>query len=306
MAVGSRAAPIAFCDQVTLRGNRLQMNSAPTSDQFKNTKFVLPPLGKSQLETALPGITAANGNSYERMPPGEAYRLRHADIIYDAGKVAAYDACLNGLLADGILDKIDVLEVLTAPFRATSLQNLVQRRYDGSVSGTLAFTPGIGMSGATATDFVELAFNPTTASAPSFTQNSAFMALWRGGDSGVGYRCGSSNSRVSANVPGNIDWRPNAASAVSAVAPANFEMAWWTRPDATKFTYGYDGTTVSADAALASAALTASNLRIGATGGTTSAAPGIHRAFVAGGYLTVTEKEMLRGRVNALLAALAA
>ena len=46
-------------------------------------------------------------------------------------------------------------------------------------------------------------------------------------------------------------------------------------------------------------------MQIGATGGTTSAGNGLHRAFAAGGYLTIAEKEKLRTRVEALLAALA-
>jgi len=299
-----RSTPVATFDLVTLRGNKIQLNGSPTAAQFQNTTFVLPPLGKLQLEAALPAITSTNGNSYQRMPPGEAYLLRHASIIYDAAKVAAYKACLDGLLADGLLDKMDVLFILAAPYQATALQNAGQATFNASVTGALAFAAGQGFSGADASNYVQLAYNPTSGGA-RFTRNSACMALWKGPGASVLTRAGTSVSRLSTRASLAIDWRPNMIAPTTATATQDFACAWWTRPDATKFSHGYDSTVVGTDVAGASEALTATNMLIGATGASSSTGNGLHKAMLAGECLTVAEMQQAITRVNALLAALA-
>jgi len=299
-----RTTPVAMFDTVTLRGNSLQLNASPTAAQFKNTAFILPPLGKAALEASLPGITSSNGNSYDRMPPGEAYLLRHANVLYDAAKIAAYKACLDGLLADGLLDKIDVLSILAAPYQATALQNATQAAFNATLTGAPTFAAGQGFSGADASNYVQLAYQPGTSSGVRFSRDSACMALWKGAGASVLTRAGTSVSRLSTRSSLAIDWRPNMVTPVTATAAQDFAVAWWTRPDATKFSYGYDSTVVGTDVAGASEALTASNMLIGATGGTASTGNGLHKAFLAAEYLTPPQMQQAISRVNALLAAL--
>lgn len=297
-----RVTPVSYFDGATLRGNSIGLNASPSSAQFVNTKFILPPLGLAALEASLPGITGLNGNSYERMPPGEGFLLRRTDMFYGA-KETAYQDCLDGLLADGILDKLDVLIVPAAPHQTTALLNTVQNQNNAAAVGSPVFTAGQGFSGMDGTNHVALVYNPS-AGGLKFTRDSAFLALWKGpGD--ILTRTGTSVSRISGRVSRNIDWRPNMITATTAIAPADYTMAWWTRPNSTNFSYGYDGTTVGNNTAGASEALTPSHFLIGATGGTSSTGNGLHKAMAAGQYLTIAEKEQLRLRVNTLLGILA-
>ncbi|MGE4324109.1 MAG: hypothetical protein AB7E60_13925 [Sphingobium sp.] len=300
-----RSESVSFFDGATLRGNQIALNSGSVATQFRNTRFVLPPLGKAALEAALPNITTTNGNSYGRMPPGEAYLLRHAAILYDR-KATAYRACLDGLLDDGIIDKLDGLMILAAPFQATALQNAAQAQYNGALVGAPGFVAGQGFSGADAGNYVNLAYNPGGATTMQFQQNSAFMALWKGAGLSQNVRGGSNNSRVGHTAGGEVMIRPNSGTTIQQAPGGDYAMAWWTRGDASTASWGVDGATVGNAIASASAAITSATMGIGSLGGVASTGNGLHRAFAAGGYLTVAEKEKLRVRVDALLAALEA
>jgi hypothetical protein len=103
----------------------------------------------------------------------------------DAGHLAAYKALLDGMTTDGLFDVdgtsdyFDALYVFATQDSTTALLNLVSATFNiSTVGGTPDFDADSGIIAIGSGDFLRTDFNPTTASSPKFTQDSAHLSCW--------------------------------------------------------------------------------------------------------------------------------
>ena len=96
----------------------------------------------------------------------------------DTTHTNAYTALIDGLVADGVWPKLDVLHVYATQDSTTALLNLVSSNYTGSLLGTPSFTADRGFTGSIGAVGMNTNFNPVTATSPNYTQNSAHMSVW--------------------------------------------------------------------------------------------------------------------------------
>lgn len=99
----------------------------------------------------------------------------------NSAREALYSALIDGLVADGVWAKLDVLNVCCAFDEATALANLKQSSYLSSreqSAGAATFTADQGWSAGSVLKRVTTNFNPSTASAPNFTRNDGMVGCW--------------------------------------------------------------------------------------------------------------------------------
>lgn len=98
----------------------------------------------------------------------------------DATHINAYTALINGLIADGIWAKLDVLHIYATQDSTTALLNLVSTSYNGTANGLPSFSIDLGYTGTSGstTKYIDTGFNATTAISPHFTTNSAHVSYW--------------------------------------------------------------------------------------------------------------------------------
>ena len=97
----------------------------------------------------------------------------------DATHVNAYTALIDGLVADGIWAKLDMLHIYATQNAATADLNLIGNIYNATPTSSPTFTADQGYTGAsTGTKYLRTNFTPSTASSPKFTQNSAHVSIW--------------------------------------------------------------------------------------------------------------------------------
>jgi hypothetical protein len=89
---------------------------------------------------------------------------------------AIYATLINGLAAAGVWSQLDVLCVAGVD-NATTLTNLVQSSYTGTLVGTPSFASFIGYSIGGSFNYVDTGFNPTSPGL-NYQQNGAFLAAW--------------------------------------------------------------------------------------------------------------------------------
>jgi antitoxin component of RelBE/YafQ-DinJ toxin-antitoxin module len=101
----------------------------------------------------------------------------------DATHTNAYTALINGLVADGIWAKLDVLHVYATQNQTTALLNLVSTSYNGLALGATlpTFTADRGFLGgvdAAFSGYIDPVFNPATAVSPKHVRDSAHISAW--------------------------------------------------------------------------------------------------------------------------------
>jgi hypothetical protein len=145
-----------------------------------------------------------------------------ADDLY----INAYKAFLNGLTTDGLFNSdgstnfFDFLYIWATKDQATALLNLVSANFPCTNTGGLTFTANSGFAGANnPAQVIDSQFNPTTASSPKFTQDSAHLSIWNlGNTTSFGPICGASgDTTIEHLIPkftgdGNLYARINDAS----------------------------------------------------------------------------------------------
>jgi hypothetical protein len=97
----------------------------------------------------------------------------------DAAHIAADTAFIDGLVADGIWSKFDVIRVFATQTSAAALLNMVSASYPGVIHGSPVFTADRGFTGVdtSTTVWIGSGFNPSTAGG-KYTQNSAHLSSW--------------------------------------------------------------------------------------------------------------------------------
>lgn len=104
----------------------------------------------------------------------------------DATHTNAYKALLNGLTTDGFFNSdgttnyFDALYIFATQDATTALLNLVSATFNATAQGAPTFTADNGFNGvvSSTTVYIETGFNPTTASSPKYTLNSAHASGW--------------------------------------------------------------------------------------------------------------------------------
>jgi Bacterial Ig-like domain len=98
----------------------------------------------------------------------------------DATHLAAYQGLIDGLVADGVWSKFDVLYVFATQDSTTALLNLISSSFNATANGAPTFTTDRGYTGvdSSSTVFLDTGFNPVTASSPKFTQNNGHVSTW--------------------------------------------------------------------------------------------------------------------------------
>lgn len=101
----------------------------------------------------------------------------------DSTHINAYKALLNGLTTDGLFNSdgtssyLDVLYIFATQDETNALLNLCSTNFGGINFTGLTHTPDVGFVGDSSNKILTL-FNPTTATTPNYTQNSAHFSQW--------------------------------------------------------------------------------------------------------------------------------
>lgn len=120
--------------------------------------------------------------------PLSAFLTRaNAVTTLDGTHTSAYTALINGGVSDGWWSKLDVLMIYATQSSGVALLNLVNATYTATAGAGLAFVTDRSFGGNGTTDQLVTTFNPSTATSPNFTQNSAHVSVWslNAGQSGV-------------------------------------------------------------------------------------------------------------------------
>jgi hypothetical protein len=150
----------------------------------------------------------------------------------DSTHVNAYMALIDGLVADGIWAKLDVLHVYATQNSTTALLNLVSSSYAATYVGSPTFTADRGFTGVSGNNgAINTNFNPSTGS-HVFTQNSAHISAWSVIDIGttsipfMGGSSGSWQAQLHAKFTDNNAYisinGPNAPSYANATRPGHY------------------------------------------------------------------------------------
>ncbi len=126
------------------------------------------------------GRVLSVSTDFDRLTSVEAGAFLQRTTGLDATHVSAYTALINGLVADGIFSKLDMLHIYATQDSTTAKLNLVSTSYPGSQVGSPSFTVDGGYTGVldNSGHYLDTGFNPASASSPKFIQNSAHISLW--------------------------------------------------------------------------------------------------------------------------------
>jgi hypothetical protein len=95
-----------------------------------------------------------------------------------AARKALIDTLVGSLKTGGVWSKLDALYVLAAADSQAARQNWIQNLYNAVVVSAPVFEADRGYTGAAGPSYLNTAFNPTTATTPKFTQDSASLGVW--------------------------------------------------------------------------------------------------------------------------------
>jgi hypothetical protein len=145
-----------------------------------------------------------------------------------------YDQLIRGLWYDGTWGLLDCLCILAAPDAATARLNLVSTNYSLIANGTTTVTPDQGYAGDGSTGYLNTQFNPSTATAPNFTQNSASFGAYDLTNSTtvsstatiIGNRNTNQNYIQPLGAAGTLSTECNAAHFTTSASVTNRQGAW--------------------------------------------------------------------------------
>jgi hypothetical protein len=146
----------------------------------------------------------------------------------DATHTNAYIALINGLVADGVWSKFDILRIYATQNSTTALLNLVSSSYGGTTHGTApTLTADRGFTGDGSTSYIDTNFIPPSAPSPNFVLNSAHISTWivtDGTDAGQSVGDGGAPGGIAHIHPryidGNAYFRLNGSAGSGGVAVA--------------------------------------------------------------------------------------
>jgi len=193
--IGSGEVTIPGTLTATAGAYSLTGTAATITKATATNKTLTAGAGAYSLTGAAAGLTKAGSMSSE----ATAFLARTSGL--DTTHINAYVALIDGLVADGIWAKLDVLHVYATQDSTTARLNLVSTSYPATLSGSPTFTADRGYTGVESsfTIYIDTGFNPTTASSPKYVLNSAHLSVWNVTDvasnnSAIGAQDGSANS----------------------------------------------------------------------------------------------------------------
>lgn len=134
---------------------------------------------------------------------------------------------IMALIAAGVWAKLDALYLMAAETSQAARQNWIANQYNLSAVNGPTFTADRGYAGDGSSSYLNTQFNPTTAAAPLFQQNSATMglgdrtAVGTAGKSQMGSYSGGGFTIYTTISAGTFFERSNAVSGPSAVNVVN-------------------------------------------------------------------------------------
>lgn len=143
-------------------------------------------LPRRRLYTNVAALGKASGGGGGDAAQTTAF-LARADAITTVGATerAMYKALINGLVSTAysgggtLFSAFDSLRIYATDTQAHALLNLIQNLYNPTINGSLTFTADRGFAGnGTNTNYIDTNFNPSTATTPKYTQDSAHYSVW--------------------------------------------------------------------------------------------------------------------------------
>lgn len=140
-----------------------------------------------------------------------------------------------GMVTDGTFSLLDGLYIFATDSTTDAKLNLISASFTGTITPTLTFTPNVGWAGDDVSGFLDTGFNPSTATTPHYTQNSASYGayvLTSRADSNSFMDFGASNTTFTAftflnifSAAGTMQYNLNSAGA-DTFATANAQGSW--------------------------------------------------------------------------------
>lgn len=189
-----------------------------------------------------------------------------------SARKSSINTLIVALKAAGIWDKLDALYITAAADEQAATRNWVADQYNLSAVNTPTFSADEGVTGNGSSSYYDTGFNPTTASSPKFTLNSASLGVWSltnlANGAGVSGDMGAFNSSVlrHATLSGTLQGRPNNATTTSFANGAYPGMASWSRSASNAWS-GYAQGAVGFTGTNATTSLTNAALRVLNSGG---------------------------------------
>lgn len=119
----------------------------------------------------------------------------------DDAQKTLYINLISSLKSAGVWTKLDYLYLFAAHTAQASLLNLTGN-FNALIVGSQTFTTNRGYAGAAnAGKYIDTGFNPTTASSPKFTQNSANIMCWSRSTTANNFICGTSSGTTTSIDP---------------------------------------------------------------------------------------------------------
>ena len=195
------------------------------------------------------GFSAWDSAAPTHSPQALAYLARTVGGN-EGGNGANIATLIDGLVSDGVWAKLDCLYVLAQQNQSDALLNLVGTSYGltGSLlqQRALTFASYVGFHG-----FVsgfDTGFNPSTATSPNFTQNSASFGVWAyssaaeaAGQIGNYDNGASGESHIYNNYSGSFYARVNAPSTPGVASPGTPGLYVGDRPSSASIVPYYSG-----------------------------------------------------------------
>lgn len=249
-------------------------------------------------------------------PETTAFLARTSGSYTNADRLAL-NTFIKTLKDNSIWTKLDVIQIYAFGDTADSLLNIKQNLYNATLVNSPTYTRRRGFTANNAAArCVDIPFNPTTASSPNFTQNSAYAACWSltsGRAGAFRYDMGASSANafsLAARDPSNLffGYSNNASLYTAANTQTNGLLAL-NRSSATDVQAYTDTTRILNSTSISSAGRPNTNFAVGAvnnSGTYTTPTDSQYAAAIIGGSLTQTEHNTLRDAIATLLTYLGA
>ena len=96
----------------------------------------------------------------------------------DPTRKALINTLVKSLKAAGVWTKLDALYLFAAADAQAARRNWIQDLYNATAVSSPTFAADRGYTGDGAAAYLDTGFNPSTASSPKLTQNSAHASAW--------------------------------------------------------------------------------------------------------------------------------
>lgn len=239
----------------------------------------------------------------------------NAVTTLDATHTNAYRALINGLVnttaTEGgtLFARFDILMSFATESSGVALLNLVNSTYAATNNGT-TFTADRGFAGTGGTAYVATNFNPSTATSPNYTQNSAHLSVWslnaaQSTAASISIQSAGGESNIFTEfTDGNSYLRVNDSAQTGGFTSSSLTGLFLGNRDSSTTRQGYhNGTSVGTYGSSASAALVNNVVAAVSTSNNTTPSSNKVAAISAGSSLSATDQLNFYNLVRAYMTA---